>query len=150
MKEDYQKPLKSQLYFFFRTQSFLMDNVIKNKRDLELVPSCSSGHETSSKNPFISYTLSDQVWWCHIKRLLSYFKNCLCKFMQASSWHRKLFHFHLSFCIWKVRKGREKITKVWISQEWKELFWWNKKHFIILEGLIIWWKNFIKNSGHKL
>ena len=32
------------------------------------------------------------------------------------------------------RKG--KITKVWISQEWKELFWWSKKIlFIVIEGL---------------
>ena len=49
LKEDYQKPLKSQRYFFFRTQSLLMDKVIINKRGLELVPSCSSVYETSSK-----------------------------------------------------------------------------------------------------
>ena len=65
--------------------------------------------------------------------------------MQASSWH-KLFHFHLLFWIWKVWKGRGKITKIWISQEWKELFQWNKKHFWVFEGLSfgeiikIWWK----------
>ena len=38
-EEDYQKALKSELYFFFWTQSLLMDKVIKNKRDLELVTS---------------------------------------------------------------------------------------------------------------
>ena len=27
--------------------------------------------------------------------------------MQASSRHHKLFHFHLSFCIWKVWKGKK-------------------------------------------
>ena len=27
--------------------------------------------------------------------------------MQVNSWHRKLFHFHLSFWIWKVWKGKE-------------------------------------------
>ena len=31
------------------------------------------------------------------------------------------------------RKG--KITKVWISQEQKELFWWNKTLSIVFEGL---------------
>ena len=36
------KFLKSQLYFFFRTQSLLMDKVIKNKTGLELVTSRSS------------------------------------------------------------------------------------------------------------
>ena len=43
------KHLKSQLYFFFRTQSLLMDKVIKNKRGLELVTSRSSSYETSSE-----------------------------------------------------------------------------------------------------
>ena len=35
------------------------------------------------------------------------------------------------------RKKREDgNTKIWISQEWKELFRWNKKHFfIVFEGL---------------
>ena len=35
-------------------------------------------------------------------------KNYICKFMQVNSWHHKLFHFHLSFWIWKVWKEREK------------------------------------------
>ena len=43
------KSLKSQLYVFFRTQSFLIDKIIKNKRSLELVTSCYSGHETISE-----------------------------------------------------------------------------------------------------
>ena len=46
------KPLKSQLYFFFKIQSPSMDNVIKNKRGLELAISCSSGCETSSEKFF--------------------------------------------------------------------------------------------------
>ena len=49
--------------------------------------------------------------------------------MQANSWHHKLFQFHTSFWIWKVWKGREKITDIWISREQKELFRWNEKHF---------------------
>ena len=61
------------------------------------------------KNFFIHYILSDQVWWCNVKQFLSYSKNYICKFMQVNSWHHKLFHLHLSFWIWKVRKGREKI-----------------------------------------
>ena len=43
------KTLKNLLYFFFRTQSFLMDRVIKNKRGLELVTTHSSDYKTSSK-----------------------------------------------------------------------------------------------------
>ena len=128
-----------------------MDNVIKKKRDLELVTSFSCGYETNSEK-FLYYILSDQVWWCHIKQLFSYFKNYICKFMQVDSWHQKLFYFHLSVSIWKVWKGREKITEIRRSRERKELFRWNKKHFIIFDRLIIWWKskNLIKNSGHKL
>ena len=60
-------------------------------------------------------------------------KNYICKFMQTNLWHRKILHFHLPFWIWK---GREKITKIWISQEWKELPRWSKKtFFLVLEGL---------------
>ena len=120
-----------------------MDKVIKNKRDLELVPSRSSGYET--------ILLSNQVWWCNIKWLMSYFKNCFCKFMQASSWNHKLFHFHLSFCIWKVWKVSEKITKVWLENE-KSFFNEIKNTFHSFWRAIIWWKNknLIKNGGHGL
>ena len=56
-------------------------------------------------------------------------KNYIFKFRQANLWYHKLFHLHLPFWIWKVWKGREKITKIWISWEQKELFRWNKKLF---------------------
>ena len=101
------------------------------------------------ENSFISQILSDQIWRCNIKQSLSYFKNCMWKFMQANAWHDKLFHFHLSVCISKVWKGREKITKVWISGEQKEIFWWNKNTFHSFGSAIIWWKNkkLMENSG---
>ena len=112
-----------------------MEKVIKSKRGLELATSRSSGYEPSSENSFICNILSDQVWWCNIRLLLSYFKNYICRFVQANSGYHKLFHFHLSFCIWRVWKVRKKITKIWISRERKELFRWNKKHFSeILKG----------------
>ena len=41
-------------YFFFRTQSLLIDEIIKNKRGFELVTSRSSGYETSSEK-FLYY-----------------------------------------------------------------------------------------------
>ena len=83
---------------------------------------------------------------------MSYFKNYTCAFMQANSWH-KLFHFHLTFWIWKMWKQKGKTTKNWISRERKELFRWNKKHFSqFLKGyhLVKKNKNLIKNSTHKL
>ena len=33
------------------------------------------------------------------------------------------------------KSGEDENTKIWISQEWKELFWWNKKHSSVFEGL---------------
>ena len=63
------------------------------------------------KNFFISYMLSDQVWWHNMKWFLSYCKNYICKFMQANSWH-KLFKFHLSFRVSIVWKEGKKIKKL--------------------------------------
>ena len=61
LKEDYQS-LEKINFIFFRTQSLLMDKVIKSKKVLELVISHSSGYKTSSENFFfISHILSDQV-----------------------------------------------------------------------------------------
>ena len=65
----------------------------------------------------------------NIKWFLSYSKNYTWKFMQANSWHHKLFQFHLSFTILKVWKRRGKITKISIFWEWKELFRWKKNIF---------------------
>ena len=81
------------------------------------------------KIPVLVIYYLTKVWWCNVKQFLSYSKNHICKFMQVNSWHHKLFHFHLSFWIWKLWRGREKITKIWISREPKELFRWNKIHF---------------------
>ena len=105
------------------------------------------------KNFFISYTLSDQVWWCNIQPFWSYFINYICKFIQASSWHHKLFQFHLSFCIRKAWKAREKIAKNWISGDKKKSFLDEiKNNFHSFWRAIIWWKNknLIKSRGHKL
>ena len=55
-----------------------MDKIMKNKRSLELVTSRSLGYKTSSENSLISDVLPDQVWWCNIKRFLSYSKNYIC------------------------------------------------------------------------
>ena len=142
---------KSQLCFFFQTQSLLMYKVIKNKRGLELLTSLSSGYETSSEK-FLYYLY---ITWpsliCNIKQLLSYFKIYICKFMQANSWHHKLSHFHLSFCIRKVWKGK-KIQKLKYLENKKNFLDEIKNIFHSFWRAIIWWKNkkFIKNSGHKL
>ena len=129
MKADYQKAFKKLISLFLPNPvPFNRKGYLKQKG-----PGTSQSRfrlqNEFKKNLFISYILSDQVWWYNIKWFLNYFKNYIYKFMQATSWHHKLFHFHLSFRVWKVWKGREKNPKMWISQVRKELFRWNKKHF---------------------
>ena len=114
---------KVKLFFLLNPVPF-NGKVIKNKSGLELVTSRSSGYETSSQK-FLYYLLSDQVKWCNIKRFSSYSENYTSKFMQANSWHHKLY-FHLLLWIWRMWKGRGEIT---ISRGRNELFRWNKKHF---------------------
>ena len=69
-----------------------MDTIIKKKRGLELVITCSSGYETSL-----------QKFLYQLSKILPSLIN---------SFYHKLFHFYLSFSIQKVWKGRGKITKI--------------------------------------
>ena len=66
--------------------------------------------------------------------------------MQTNSWYHKLFHFHLSFWIWKVWKGREKMQKFEYLENEKSFFDEIKNNFYSFRRAIIWWKNknFIK------
>ena len=60
--------------------------------------------------------------------------------MQANSWH-KLFHFHLSFWVWKVLKGREKLQKFEDLENKKSFFDEIKNTFYTFLKAIIWCKN---------
>ena len=124
----FEKRLSSSLkkvYFCFQTLSLLMDKIIKNKRGLELGPVALQATKQVQKNSFISYVLSDQVWWCNIKWFFSYSKNYICKFMQANSWHHELFLFICPFESLKFGKERKKNTKIWISRELEYLKLWH-------------------------
>ena len=139
MKEDYQKALEKITFFLLSSPvPFNRQNYQKHKGLGDQV----------QKDSFISYVLSDQVWWCNIKQFLSYSKNYSCKFMQVNLWHHKLFHFHLPFWIWKVWKGRE---FEYLEKE-KSFLDEIKNIFDSFWRPIIWWKNknLIKNSRHKL
>ena len=49
-----------------------------------------------------------------------------------------IINYTTSICPFESGKSgeeEEKNTKIWISQERKELFRWKKKHFSIFEGL---------------
>ena len=103
-----------------------------------------------NKNVFISYILSDQIWW--YKSVFELFQKLhlqiyASQFMQ----HHKLFHFHLSFWIWKVWKGKKIQQSEYLENE-KSFLDEIKSIFHRFSGAIIWWKNenLIKTSGHKL
>ena len=70
------------------------------------------------------------------------------KFMQANSWHHKLFHFRLSFWIWAVERKRK---NQYLENE-KSILDEIKSIFHSFWKAITWWKNKnpIENSGHKL
>ena len=127
MKEDYQKALKKFILFF------LSNPISFNVQSYQKQKGSATSHQLlfRLRNKFrkISLFVIYYLTRCNVKQFFSYSKNYICKFMQVNSWHHKLFHFHLSFWIWKVWKGREKTTKIWISWERKEFFRWNKKHF---------------------
>ena len=130
MKEDYQKALKKlTLFFLLNPVTFNGQSYKKQKGSGTSYQLLFRLRNKFSKYSFICDMLSDQVWWCNVKQFFSYSKNYICKFMQVNWWHHKLFHFHLSFWIWKLWKGREKRTKICISWEKKELFWWKRNIF---------------------
>ena len=52
----------------------------------------------------------------------------LCKSIHDINYSISTYPFESGKC-GKERKGKEKITKIWISPEREELFRWNKKHF---------------------
>ena len=54
--------------------------------------------------------------------------------MQATLWH-KIFHLHLSFCIWKLWKRRKKIQAFEYLKNKKGLLNEIKTLFIVFEGL---------------
>ena len=50
------------------------------------------------------------------------------------------------------KRGEDENTKIWVSRQRKNLFRWNKNHFLLfLKGYhLVRNTNLIKNSGHKL
>ena len=87
----------------------------------------------------------------NIKWFSSYFKNFTFKFMQLSSWHHKLFHFHLPFWIGKFGKEEEKLKNFEYLENKKSFLDKIKNIFYRFWGAIIWWKNknLLKNSRFK-
>ena len=138
MKEDYKKALAKLTILFLLILVPLIEQNCQKQKGTGTIDQLLFWLK-NKKNSSISYVLTDQGWWCNVKRFLSYSKNYICKFMQVNSWHHKLFHSSLSFWIWTMWKEREKIAIYGISLEEKER--WNKSFFIVLEGLSFGEKN---------
>ena len=99
----------------------------------------------------------DKVSMSHILFFSKYQTKCVIKFLFRQLMTSKVFRFFLDQPLkqWLTEKerGEDKNTKNWISQERKELFRWNKKHFsYFLKGShLVKNKDLIKNGGgHKL
>ena len=152
MKEDYQLAFKKLTLFF------LLNPVPFNRQSYQKQkwPGTSDQSlfrlQKVQKNSFFSYILSDQAWWCNIKQFLNYSKNYTCKFMQANSWHHKLFHLHCPFKSRKFWKKGKKLQKIEYLVNEKSFLHEIKSIFHSFWRATIWWKNknLIKNSGHKL
>ena len=128
-----------------------MDNIIKNKRGLELVAIRSWSHEISSEKFIHSLYI---IWpslmmQCNVFELFQklHLQIYACQFM--ASWIIPLPFVLLNL---EIVEEKGKITKNWISQEQKELFGSNKKHFsqFLKDYHLVKNKNLMKNSGHKL
>ena len=138
MKEDYKKVFKKVTSFFpSHLVTFNRQNYQKQKR-----PGTSDQSFFMLQNKFRKICLLVMYYLTKFDNVIQRgfwvnSENSICKFMQANLWHHKLLYFHLPFWMWKVWKGREKISKIWISWEQKELFRWNiKKEAVSLLMLI--------------
>ena len=151
MKEDYQKALKKVTLFSLSNPVPFNRQNYQKQEAWDYWPVALQVRKQVQKNSFISYVLSDQVWWFNITRFLCYSKNYICKFMQANSWHNTFFPFRLPFWIWKVWKGK-KLQKLEYLENEMSFLDEIKTIFPSFSRAIIWWKNknLTKNSRHKL
>ena len=77
----------------------------------------------------VTYMLSNHVWWFIINWFLSYSKNYICNFMQANSWHHKLFQFPL-YTLLNLesveRKGIHWVNLLKMKKSWQKYFFSDK------------------------
>ena len=136
MKDDYQKPFKKSILFFLPHPVPFNDQSYQKQCPVALQTT-----KQGQKNSFISYILSDQVWWCNIKRLLSYFKNCVanvCKPIHGITSHSTSI---CPFASGKCGKEGKKLQKFEYLENKKSFFDEIKDTFHSFARAIIWWKN---------
>ena len=81
----------------------------------------------------------NKVSMSHLISFARYQTKCVIKFLfkqLMASWTLR-FSFNHPPKQWSTgrKRGEDRNTNIWISQERKEFFRWNKKHFIVFEGL---------------
>ena len=144
---------KVNIYFFFWTQSLLMDKVIKIKKGLELVTSCSLGYKTSTEKFLYLLCIMWQSLMMYYEAVFELLQKLHLEIYGSQFMTHKLFHFHLSFWIWNIwRKKTEKFLKIEYVENEKSFLDEIKNIFYSFWRAIIWQKNkiLIKNSRHKL
>ena len=132
MNKDYQKAFKKLTLFFllnpvpFKGQSYQKQNGPGTSDQLLFRLQIKS-----RKNVFISCILSDQIWYVNlmifndnVKPFLSYFKNSICKFMQANSWQIIPLPFHIQSG--KCRRNQKNYKNLNILRK-KEVVRWNNE-----------------------
>ena len=93
---------------------------------------CTFFAQFSNKNIFNTLSM-DNVSMSYLFSFLRYQTKCLIKFLyrqlMTSQALRFIFNQPLKWWLTGRKRGEDGNTKIWISQERKELFGWNKKHF---------------------
>ena len=90
-------------------------------------------HDFSIKMLFIWYSIYGQSFSVIPFSFSRYQTKCVIEFLfrqLMASWILR-FIFDHPLKQWPTgrKKGNDRYTKIWISEGWKELFRWNKKHF---------------------
>ena len=81
----------------------------------------------------------DKVSMSHLISFSRYQTKCVIKFLfrQLMVYKFRIFLESASKVMAdREKRGEDENTKIWISQERKELFRWNKKHFSVFEELL--------------
>ena len=135
MKEGYQQALKNlTLLFLLKTFPFTEQDYEKQKRPRASDQSLFSLKKVQKIPLLVIYITCPSLMMYHELDVELFQKLHLLIYV-SQFMASQLFHLHLSFWIWKVWTGREKITKIRIFRVRKELFWWNKKHFSVFDEL---------------
>ena len=99
---------ENRIFWKRRTQSLLMDKVIKIKKGLELVTSCSLGYKTSTEKFLYLLCIIWQSLMMYYDAVFELLQKLHLEIYGSQFMTHKLFHFHLSFWIWNIWEKKQK------------------------------------------